>query len=106
MKATSTNFETANKRFLKPVIGLERPPQVTLIKGEYVILKCRTIAGDASSPTYNLPILYFKTGSPEEFLNWGKNLDKAIIGQDYTIVEFKYGMALRFLDGYSLAAFN
>ena len=106
MKTTSNKVSQTNRRYLKPVIGLERPTPVTLQKGEYVILKCRTVPGDAKSPTYDLPIPYFKTGSPEEFLNWRKSLDKAMIGQDCTTAEAKYGMARRLLDGDALAAFN
>ena len=108
MKITSTTTpkNTPGKRFHHPVIGLERPPPVTLQKGEYVILKCRTIAGDVTSPTYDLPVPYFKTGTPEEFLNWRKNLSKAMTGQNCVTAEAKYGMARRLLDGDALAAFN
>ena len=58
----------SSRRQITSVIALKRPKQKPLVKGDYVVLKCRTIPGDASSQTYDLPIPHFRTGAAEEFL--------------------------------------
>jgi hypothetical protein len=35
-----------------PSIPLERPRKVTFIKGEYIVVKCRSDPTNADSPTY------------------------------------------------------
>ena len=71
-------------RYIVPIIGLERPEKPTLTKGEYVVLKCRTDPTDDSSSTYDLPIPYYSTGTPEEWLRFERNLEKAFNGQNLT----------------------
>ena len=70
------NGETTT-RYIVPIIGLERPEKPTLTKGEYVVLKCRTNPLEESSSTYDLPIPYYSTGTPEEWLRFERNLEKA-----------------------------
>ena len=41
-----------------------------LVKGGYIIIKCRKNPSDTALPNYDLPLTYFITGTPEEFLNW------------------------------------
>ena len=47
-----------------PSIPLERPAKITFIKGEYIVVKCRSDPTNTDSPTYELPIPYFKSGTP------------------------------------------
>lgn len=69
MKVSKTALRTSNHRQIVPVIPLARPEAKTeLGKGEYSVLKCRTTPSEEESPTYDLPIPYFKTGTAEEFL--------------------------------------
>ena len=53
-------------RHIEGFIPLEKPLNKNLKKGEYVVIKCCSIPGENNSPTYNLSILYFKSGSPKE----------------------------------------
>ena len=70
------------------------------------MIKCRIRPNDNDSPTFDLPIPYFSTGSAEEFLSWKDNLKKAIKGQDVSDGPGKFAMARRLLRGDALTAFN
>ena len=53
-------------KLIKPPIGLERPKEDS---GKYAEkIKCRTNPADANSTTYDIPMMYFKEGTPEEWL--------------------------------------
>ena len=84
---TATNevsaSHTSQTRCIIPIIGLNRPEKQTLNKGEYVVLKCRTDPTDDTS-SYNLPISYFSTGTPEEWLRFVRNVSKVYVGQNLT----------------------
>jgi len=60
----------------------------------------------ADSASYELPIPYFKGGTPEEFLKWKRNVEKTISGQGTTDGPSKYTFTHRLLDGVALTAFN
>ena len=102
----SNQSYTPKRRIIEPVIGLDRPKPKNLEKGQYVTIKCRTEPGNASSPTYDIHVPIFKTGTAEDYLNWRKNLGKAIIGQNCTTAQSTFAMARRLLDGDALAAFD
>ena len=63
-------------KLIKPPIGLERPKQES---GKYSEkIKCRTNPADASSTTYEIPMEYFKEGTPEEWLIFQDKLGRCI----------------------------
>ena len=105
-KLTGASDDKPKKRVVEPVIPLVRSETKDLKKGEYVVIKCRIRPNDNDSPTYDLPIPYFGTGSAEEFLSWKDNLKKAIKGQDVNDGPGKFAMARRLLRGDALTAFN
>ena len=84
-------------RYIVPIIGLERPEKPTLTKGEYVVLKCRTNPTEEGSSTYDLPIPYYSTGTPEEWLRFERNLEKAFNGQNLTTGPQQYACLRRLL---------
>ena len=100
------NVAMAVMRHIEGIIPLERLPKKDLKKGEYVVIKCCSIPGDNNSPTYNLPILYFKSGSPREWLDTMKNLKKTIMGQNVMAGPSKYAMACWLLERDALTFFN
>ena len=63
-------------RIIVPPIGLKRPGIKEPVKGEYAIMKCRTNPTDATSPMFDLPVPYFNTGQPEEWLKFVINLER------------------------------
>ena len=105
-KLAGASEDKPTRRVIAPVIPLRRAEAKDLKKGEYVVIKCRIRPNDNDSPTFDLPIPYFGTGTPEEFLTWRDNLSKAIKGQDVTDGPGKFAMARRLLKGDALTAFN
>ena len=63
-QAVNGSNKKTSGRHIVPVIPLARVKKPELIKGEYIVIKCRTNPSDSSSPTYDLPLPYFKTGTP------------------------------------------
>ena len=89
-----------------PAIPLGRPEKKILTKGQYVEYKCFSSPGDTDSPAYNIQIPYFGTGTPEEWLMFLDNLDKALVGQHITDGPRRYEFTERLLKGDALATFR
>ena len=104
-KHTSKEVSASHTRYIVPIIGLNRPEN-TLSKGEYTVLICRTDPTDETSSSYDLPIPYFSTGTPEEWLRFVRNLSKVFVGQNLTIGPQQYACIRRLLDGNSLIVFE
>jgi len=65
----STHFSTFNsRRQIVPIVTLQRPENKDLTKGDYTTLKCKTPTGVVDSASYEFPIPYFKSVTPEELL--------------------------------------
>ena len=91
-------------KLIKPPIGLERPKQES---GKYSEnIKCRTNPEDASSTTYDIPMEYFKEGTPEEWLIFQDKLGRCITGQNATSGAVKFALTRRLLDGQAKTAFE
>ena len=91
-------------KIIKPPIGLERPKQESSKYAKKI--KCRTNPADASSTTYNIPMEYFKEGTPEEWLIFQDRLDRCITGQNATSGAAKFALTRRLLDGHAKTAFK
>lgn len=87
-------------------IPLSRPSDPDKVKGRYEKMKLRTNPTSNTSPTYELDIVYFGTGSPEEWLQFRKNLEKVIVGQNLAAGPAKFALARRVLIGDALATFE
>ena len=94
------------KRFIPPPIPLERPVKKSLKKDEYLTFKLRSTPSNDNSSVYEITVPFFRSGTPEEFLIFLKNLNKVILGLNITDGPGKYALARRLLDGDILAAFN
>ena len=55
-------------RYIEPVIPLERPPKKIFNKDEVITYKLRTLPTSAESPTYDLTMPFFSTGTPEKLI--------------------------------------
>ena len=97
--------EAGKERFTPP-IGLARPEVKTLEKGAYQTYKLRNVPTEANSPTYELTVPYFSTGSCEEWLKFRKNFSKVCKGQNVTTGPGKFAVARRLLEGDALTAFE
>jgi hypothetical protein len=97
---------TANKRYVQPVIGLERPSKKELKKDECLTFKLRSSPNDANSLTYEITVPFFRNGSPEELLLFLKLVDRVLAGTNTTSGPNKYALIRRLLQGDALTAFN
>ena len=112
MKVSTTNnasnpaFNSAGKGRINPPIPLERAEARPLLKGEYLAYKLRNDPADDSSPTYELSVPYFNTGTCEEWLKFRANVGKVLLGQHVTTGPAKFMVARRLLAGDALSVFN
>ena len=89
-----------------PPILLERAVPTDLIKGNYVTVKLHSVPNDANSQTYELNIGIFRSGTPEQFLEFCRDLKREIDGQNITAGSGSGAMACCLVAGDALAAFN
>ena len=94
------------KRFIQPVIPLERPEKKSLKKDDVLAFKLRSTPADPASMTYELTIPYFCSGTPEELLKFLELVDRAILGTNTVNGPDKYALIRRLLQGDPLSAFN
>ena len=104
--AVTTSGTATTRRQLTPPIPLVRPPRSELQRGEYQTYKLRNVPTDDKSPTYELAVPYFGTGTCEEWLLFRKNLTKVLTGQNVTTGPASYIVGRRLLEGDALATFN
>lgn len=94
------------KRFVPPIIPLERPEEKQLRKDQYLTFKLRSVPTDEASTTYDLSVPFFSNGSPEELLIFLNLLNRVFVGQNVTTGPQKYALIRRLLIGDALTAFN
>ena len=106
MKVTAAVITTNQKTCFTPPIPLERPEKKELQKGEYLVLKLKSLPSDKDSQTYELSIPYFSTGTPEEWFRFQRDLNRVIVGQGLKDGPAKFAMARRLLEGDALMKFQ
>ena len=89
-----------------PPIPLDKPEPKPLKKGEYQTYKLRSNPTEDHSPTYELAVPYFGTGTPEEYLTFRTDFAKVCNGQNITTGPGQYALARRLLTGEALTMFN
>jgi hypothetical protein len=103
---TQERDDTRRLRMTLPPIPLERPERQKLEEGNYVSFKLRAVPADADSQLYSLQVPYYTTGTPEQWIQFRKNLDKILTGQHITTGPPTYAMTRRILEGAALAKFE
>lgn len=96
----------SKKRYVPPVIPYERPVKKQLKKDEFLTYKLQSDPENSESPTYELTVPFFGTGTPEELLIFLRDIRKVIIGQNLHTGPTKYALLRRCLTGDALAAFD
>ena len=71
-----------------------------------MVLKCCITPAESTSLTYNLPVPYFKTGTPEEFLKWCANVENGMKGYGANSDPSKYLFKCKLLEGDALTVFD
>ena len=74
---------------VNPIIGLERPLENVLKKGECIAIRCHNTTGDNDSGSYEINLPYYRGVSPKEWLVWRDKLLKALDGQSTSMGPLK-----------------
>ena len=113
INVNNNNGNSKATRRVVPPIPYDRPEKKNYAKGEYITLNLRTVPNHEGSAmhdlivaTHDLIVLYFSTGTQEEWLRWKRDLGRVLQGQNVTTDSGKYNMTRRLLKGDALAAFN
>lgn len=91
---------------LVPPIPLKRESEKQYQKNEILTISLRTQPDVADSPTFNLTVPYFNTGTATEAIEARENIQKIFVGQGLTTGPQQFAMVRRVLKGDALAAFN
>ena len=91
---------------IEPPISLERPEPGRLEKHQYQVFWCRSDPKDKASTTYDVTVNYFKTGTPEEWINFQKSLEKVFLGQNDSTGAQRFVKIRQLLQGEALSAFD
>ena len=83
----------ASHQYVAPPIPFEHPTVKELSKSQYQTYKLRNVPKDDNSPTYELAVPYFSTGTPEEFLIFHENVERVCHGQNVSDRVGKFLMA-------------
>ena len=102
----TTKPDHGGKRYVPPIIPLERPAETQHCKDQFLTFKLRSNPTDDASTTYDLSIPFFSTGSAEELLIFIQMVNRVISGQNVTDGPGRYALICRLLSGDALTAFN
>ena len=89
---TSYSNRSGREAPIIPPIGLDRPTETEVDKNESSTFKLRSVPTQATSPTYELSIQYFRTGMPEGWLHIRAKILEAIQGQNLTTGSQRFTM--------------
>ena len=106
-KSNTHSMRRGSFRVVTAPIGLSRP-SIQINDGHYEFekIKCRTNPGDPNSTTYEVPLEYFKEGTPEEWLLWKAKMFRCLVGQNATNGPTQFAFARRLLQGQALTVFE
>eukprot|EP00957_Ditylum_brightwellii_P192280 14637153-Ditylum_brightwellii.AAC.1 len=69
-----------NSDIKKAVIAFQQPQARQLERGQYHTFKLHTTPADPMSPIYELSVLFFETGTPEEWIKFRRRLQAVLKG--------------------------
>ncbi len=103
----NSSMKRGNFRVVPAPIDLARPSE-KINDGNYEFekIKCRTNPSDPDSTTYEVPLEYFSTGTPEEWLLWKAKMMRCLAGQNATNGPARFIFARRLLKGQALTVFE
>jgi hypothetical protein len=83
------------KTLLLPPISLIKEDEKKYAKGCYMLMKLRASPTDEHSPTHKIQVLYFKSGTCKQFLNFFDKVLAMFLGQNLTTGPQKVAFILR-----------
>jgi hypothetical protein len=81
-KTASNSISNIFRRRITPPIPFKRPERKELRKGEYQTYRLRNNSAEENSPTYELYVPYFISGTCKEWILIKSNLQKVLVGQN------------------------
>lgn len=81
------------KRVITPPIPFTKPAVAAPKLADTLKIELKMNPTDNDSQTYTVQCPVFKTGMPEEFLNWNAQWEKIVVGQAITMGKAKHNMA-------------
>ena len=103
----TNSMKRGNFRVVPAPIDLARPAEkINDSNYEFEKIKCRTNPSDPDSTTYEVPLEYFATGTPEEWLLWKAKMFRCLAGQNATNGPTQFTFARRLLKGQALTVFE
>mgnify|MGYP001048519339 CR=1 FL=1 len=94
------------KRKITPPIPYERPTPKELRKDEYMTFKLRTVPDKSDSPTFELTVPFFSTGTVEEWILVKQKITKVLAGLNATTGPTKYSITRSLLRGRAATTFT
>jgi hypothetical protein len=91
---------------VSPPIPLVKPEETAYEKGSYMVMKLRSSPKDEKSPTHDVMIPYFKSGTCEELLDFLEKVKDVCIGQDMTTGKQKFAFMRQVLKSDALSTWN
>ena len=76
--------KTYPSKLVKPIIPLARPENNELDALEYIEHTCHNTSRDTTSDKYIIKILWFDSGTPEEWIIFVDLVQKSLVGQNVT----------------------
>jgi hypothetical protein len=91
---------------ITPPIPLMKEREEVYEKGLYMTLKLRSNPSDKHSPTHEIQVPYFKSGTAEQFLEFMDKVSAVIVGQNLNSGAKQFAFMRQVLKGDALAHFN
>ena len=104
--ASSLSSASGNRSMVLPPIPLARPTEEKTKLTETCKFKLWSNPGDKDSLTYEVVAKFFKTGTPEEYIQTVIALERIFKGQDITTGPDQYSMCRKVFQNEALTAFN
>lgn len=103
--SSNTGSEKFQKKILEAVIPLTKQEKKPPSRGNFEIRKCKVNPEEADSAEYQVQIEYFSSGTPEEWLDFLKTVERIATGQAAK-GKAKFALIRSFLKGDALIQFE
>jgi hypothetical protein len=91
---------------INPPIPLEKAVEKAYEKGQYTVMKLRSFPQDEKSPTHDVMVPYFRTGTCEELLDFIEKVRDVFVGQNMTTGKQKFAFIRSVLKSEAIATWN